>query len=365
MGESQVMFDTTFFNGKRVLLTGHTGFKGTWLSLILEYLGADVYGYSLEDSENSLFYKQASPGIIESCMGYIQDKNKVSEFVKKIRPEIVIHLASHSTLNRSDEIADYIFETNVSGLVYLLEAVRQVDSVRSVLIVTSDKCYKNLESSEGYKEDSVLGAQDPYSTSKACQELVTECYRKSFFSPEKLNIPIATARASNVIGGGDYNMTRLFPYLLDCFSRGITAEVRNPFAVRPWQNVLDVLGGYLTLVEKLYECSDADSVYSSAFNFGPDSDGFVSVGEAANILSGFFEKSSYIVSGSLTNVIETNILKLDSRKAREVLEWNQIYNFAETLEMSAKFIKRSSFESLRNIAMDNIKEYMRGVENGG
>lgn len=359
------MFDVEFFKDKKILLTGHTGFKGTWLSLMFEYLGADVYGFALENSENAMFFNQTSPRIIESCMGYIQDKNKILKFVKKIRPEIIIHFASHSTLNRSDEIADYIFESNISGLVNLLEAIRQVDSVKSVLVVTSDKCYKNIESSEGYSEDSVLGAQDPYSTSKACQELLTECYRRSFFSHEKLNIPIATARASNVIGGGDYNMTRLFPYLLDCFSKGITAEIRNPSAIRPWQNVLDVLGGYLTLVEKLYRCGDANSVYSSAFNFGPDSDGFVTVGDAANILSGFFEKSSYIVSGSLKNVIETNVLKLDSTKAHEILKWNQLYSFTETLKMSAEFIKRSYYENFRTIAMDNIKEYVRGVCDGG
>lgn len=154
------------------------------------------------------------------------------------------------------------------------------------MVVTSDKCYKNLESTLGYKEDSVLGAQDPYSTSKACQELITECYRRSFFERSKLNIPIATARASNVIGGGDYNLTRLFPYLLDCFSQNVVAEIRNPKAIRPWQNVLDVLGGYLALIQKLYESGNADSDYSSAFNFGPEPVGFATVERATDLLCG-------------------------------------------------------------------------------
>lgn len=357
------MFSIDFFKGKKILVTGHTGFKGTWLSLMLETLGADVYGYALEKSDETPFYKLSEPCIVESCFGFIQDKNKIIKFTERIQPEIIIHLASHSTLNKSAEITDYIFESNVSGLVNLLEAVRTTPSVKAVLVVTSDKCYNNLESLEAYKEESLLGAQDPYSTSKACQELITECYRKSFFSSENLNVPIATARASNVIGGGDFNLTRLFPYLLDCFSRGVTAEIRNPLAIRPWQNVLDVLGGYLTLVEKLYTSNNGNSVYTSAFNFGPNEDGFVTVKDAADILVGFFENAEYKTSGSLDNVIETNILKLDSSKAKNILNWRIMYSFKETLRMSAEFVKRAIDGNLREIAMDNIRRYMRGITN--
>ncbi len=347
-----------FFKGKKVLVTGHTGFKGTWLSLMLENLGAIVYGYALEGSEATPFFAEASPKIEESCMGLIQDRKKVYDFVTAAKPEIVIHLASHSTLNKGAEITDYIFDSNVTGVVNLLEAVRSTPSVKAVLIVTSDKSYKNIESDEGYTEDMELGAQDPYSTSKACQELITECYRRSFFSKDKLNIPIATARASNVIGGGDYNLTRLFPYLLDCFSNGKTAEIRSYDSIRPWQNVLDVLNGYLILVEKLYNSCDASEEFSSAFNFGPEKDGFVKVGEATELLTKEFENSEFIVSGEMKSVIETKILKLDSSKAKKVLGWSPKYTFEETIKMAADFQKRrNSGEPVRNIALDFINEY--------
>jgi len=358
------MFNRDFFKGKKILVTGHTGFKGTWLTLMLESMGSKVYGYALKESDEIPFYAQTRPLIIESCMDFIQNREKVYEFINRIRPEIIIHLASHSTLNKSTEITDYIFDSNVTGVVNLLEAVRKTDSVKSVLVVTSDKCYKNLESDSGYKEDSILGAQDPYSTSKACQELITECYRRSFFCSDKLNIPVATARASNVIGGGDYNLTRLFPYLLDCFSNGRNAEIRSPEAVRPWQNVLDVLGGYLTLVQKMYESQNADSAYSSAFNFGPDKDGFVTVREVAELLSEEFENADYMVTGSLKNVIETKILKLDSSKSRSLLGWTPVYCFKETVKMASEFKKRlNSNESARNIAMDMISGYMEVADN--
>lgn len=331
---------------------------------MLEYMGAETYGYALEGSEKTPFFAETYPEIAGSCMGYIQDKQKLLGFVKKTEPEIVIHFASHSTLNKSAEITGYIFDTNVTGLVNLLEAVREVGSVKTVLVVTSDKCYKNLESEVGYREDSVLGAQDPYSTSKACQELITECYRKSFFIPEKLNIPIATARASNVIGGGDYNLTRLFPYLLDCFSKGVQAEIRNPGAIRPWQNVLDVLWGYLLLIRKLYENCGDYSTYSSAFNFGPEPDGFVTVAEAAVILAKQFPDAHYKVSGSLKEVIETNILKLDSTKAKTLLGWKPAYSFEETIMQAAEFSKRrTAGDKTRNIALNFIDEFMKGKKN--
>lgn len=358
------MTDLNFFKNKKIFLTGHTGFKGTWLSLILEYLGAETYGYALEGSEKTAFFAETSPKIAGGRMGFIQDRERLLKFVTETKPEIVIHFASHSTLNKSAEITGYIFDTNVTGLVNLLEAVRAVNSVKAVLVVTSDKCYKNLESREGYREDSALGAQDPYSTSKACQELVTECYRKSFFGPDKLNIPTATARASNVIGGGDYNLTRLFPYLLDCFSKGVRAQIRNPEAVRPWQNVLDVLGGYLALVRRLYESGDGESDYASAFNFGPEPDGFVTVSQAAGMLAKQFPKADYRVSGSLESVVETNILKLDSTKAKAMLGWRPVYSFEDTIKRAAEFSKRSmSGEDTRSIALEFIDEYMKGKKN--
>ena len=253
------MVNKEFYRGKKIFLTGHTGFKGTWLSLMLEMLGAEVYGYALKPETE--FYARAFPKIKKSWEGYITNRELLQSALKEVEPDIVIHFASHSTLNQSYEITDYIFDTNVMGVVNLLEGIRKIKNVQSVLIVTSDKCYRNLESDEPYSEDSMLGAQDPYSTSKACQELLTECYRNSFFGTEALNIPIASARASNVLGGGDYNLNRLLPSLLHSFLNGKKAVIRNPQAIRPWQNVLDVLGGYLELTQKMVCARESDSVF--------------------------------------------------------------------------------------------------------
>lgn len=358
------MFDTNFFKGKKILITGHTGFKGTWLSLMLEKMGACLYGYALPGSEQTPFYMESGIHFVECRYGNIQDKEAVLDYVQKIQPEIVIHLASHSTLDKTGDLTEYIFDSNVMGVVNLLDAVKSIETVKAVLIVTSDKCYQNVESDIGYKETARLGAQDPYSTSKACQELVTECYRKSFFNKGRKNIPIATARASNVVGGGDYNLSRLFPYLLECFSNGDVAEIRSPKAIRPWQNVLDVLGGYLTLVQMSYESNDADGVYSSAFNFGPEEDGFQTVESAALLLQKNFEGSSLHVTEMKVNVIETKILKLDSLKAKEVLNWYPVYNFETTMKMAAEFKKRQNRnENVREIALDMINDYIEDRKN--
>lgn len=354
------MFERNFYKGKKVLVTGHTGFKGTWLLGILEQLGCQVYGYSLPLEKENNFYQELYSKIERSEYGLIQESQKVEKFVREIAPEIVIHLASHSTLDHEMKISQYVFETNVMGVVNLLEAVRNVNSVKAVLIVTSDKCYENQESGEKYNELSKLGAQDPYSTSKACQELVTECYRRTFFSDEKNRVRIATARASNVIGGGDDNLSRLFPYLLDCFSSQKVATIRKRNAIRPWQNVLDVLGGYLTLIQKLYEGSD-DSV-CSAFNFGPEDDGFVSVGEVAEKLKTEFAGAQFACTQLDDSVIETNILKLDNSKAKENLGWRPMYSFDETVKMVIEFEKRKKQEEIRDIVMDLTGRYLDMIE---
>lgn len=347
-----------FFKGKKVFLTGHSGFKGTWLSLMLEQLGAEVYGYAL--TPDTKFYQTAAPNIKKEYEGDIADKELLHSAVLEADPDIVIHFASHSTLNRSYEITDYIFHTNVMGLVNLLEAVRKLDRVKAVLVVTSDKCYKNLESDESYRENSVLGAQDPYSSSKACQELVTECYRNSFFGMELKNIPIATARASNVLGGGDYKYERLLPSLVKSFLEGKTAVIRSASSVRPWQNVLDVLGGYLKLIENMFENGRADSSYCEAFNFGPNDDGLITVGEMADKLLKYFPTANYMEEPNTERVKETKILKISSEKAHQVLNWHPVYHIDDTLEMAAMFaVRESQGESVRDICMEYIEDYMK------
>lgn len=347
-----------FYKDKKIFLTGHTGFKGTWLSLMLEKLGAKVYGYALKAETE--FYPKAKPRIEEEWEGYITDRELLQSALRKANPDIVIHFASHSTLNQSYEITDYIFNTNVMGVVNLLEGVRKTKSVQAVLIVTSDKCYRNLESDEPYGEDSVLGAQDPYSASKACQELVTECYRNSFFGREELNIPIATARASNVLGGGDYNLNRLLPSLLNSFLKGEQAVIRNPYAIRPWQNVLDVLGGYLTLVEKMAVEGNGNSTYCEAFNFGPNEDGLITVGAMAEKLCQYFPQGEVKIVSVEKSVKETGILKISSNKAKNILGWNPKYTIDDTLRMAAEFaIREHQGEPAREICMEYIDEYWK------
>lgn len=324
----------TFYQNKRVLVTGNTGFKGTWICKILEFLGAEVYGFALPDSETE-FYKSAAPSC-HSTWGDIRDIKAVSGVIEKSRPHIVIHLASHSTIDLKKELTKYIFETNTLGVVNILESLRHLSGTQAVLIVTSDKCYKNMESSVPYTEESLLGAQDPYSTSKAIQELVTECYYNTFFKSADLRV--ATARASNVIGGGDFNKSRLFPSIIDSFLHGKTALIRNPEAVRPWQNVLDVLYGYLLLLEKMVE-TDEKKNFCEPFNFGPENDGFVTVQEVAEQLRIYFPDGCYEVAGGNT-VKETNILKLDSTKAKQELGWMPKFTFRDTIGMTADFEKK-------------------------
>lgn len=323
-----------FYHNKRVLVTGNTGFKGTWICKILEYLGAEVYGFALPDSETE-FYKSAVP-LCHCTWGDIRDIKAVSGVIEENRPHIVIHLASHSTIDLKKELTKYIFETNTLGVVNILEALRHISGTQAVLIVTSDKCYKNMESPVPYTEENVLGAQDPYSTSKAIQELVTECYYNTFFKDTDLRI--ATARASNVIGGGDFNKSRLFPSIINSFLHEKTAFIRNPGAVRPWQNVLDVLYGYLLLIEKMVETNEKKE-FCTPFNFGPEKDGFVTVQEVAEQLKIYFPKGCYEVTGS-NMVKETNILKLDSTKAKRELGWAPKFTFKDTIGMTADFEKK-------------------------
>ena len=348
-----------FYKGKKILVTGHTGFKGTWLSLMLETLGACVYGFA-KNGEEQKFSSLANPKMAGEVLGDIRDQRSIIETLDEFQPEMIIHLASHSTLNEGDELTRYIFETNMMGVINLFEAVRGCKSVQAVLIVTSDKCYENKESAVGYSENDALGAQDPYSTSKAVQELITECYRKSFFQQGVNGVRIATARASNVIGGGDYNLTRLVPNVLECLVKGRPVEIRKPDAVRPWQNVLDVLYGYLLLMRALCETDALDNNICSAFNFGPNEDGFVAVRKVAEILAQQFSNAKIIVNEAKLGVKETTILKLKSDKAKKILGWNPQFGFEDTMKMAANFaIFENQGRDVKTICLDMINDFWR------
>ncbi len=328
--------DHSFWEGKRVLVTGHTGFKGTWMVQLLNALGAVVFGYAKEPDTH--FYKNAMGQVEKEFFGDINEQEKLEQFMQQVQPEILIHLASHSTVDKSNEKNAYIFQTNVMGVVHLMECVRKTASVKVVLVVTSDKCYQNKENGIPYEEQDALGAQDAYSTSKACQELVTESYRKTCFSGGEKQVAVATARASNVLGGGDYHYDRLVPSLIQGMLEDGKAKIRNGSARRPWQYVLDALGGYLILCKKMYEYPEAFQA-EAAFNFGPEPSGMVSVREIAELIAQEFDDAKIEEIESQSEVMETKTLLLSNRKAKEQLLWKPVYSIDEILKNVTAFAK--------------------------
>ena len=349
---------TEFYCGKRVMVTGHTGFKGTWLSIMLEKMGATVCGYSLP-LEKSSFFVKVQPKVYRSEEGNVIDAVKVKSVVESFQPEIVIHLASHSSLDGSMKIPEYILKTNFLGVLNVLESVRQVSSVKAVVVVTSDKCYQNREIQEPYTEEAPLGAKDPYSVSKVCQELLSQCYQDTFFENSTRKIGIATGRASNIIGNGDYNISRLMPYLLDCYTHGSLPQIRNSHAIRSWQYVLDVDYGYLLLAKKIYENIEHTKEYNGAYNFGPGEDGFMTVGMVADLLAKNFMTKRYqeIVSQDQIRK-EANILKLDSTKAEQVLGWKRRVSMEKALKLISEFAQNEARgESVSMLCRNRVQEY--------
>lgn len=350
---------SSFYQGKRVLITGHTGFKGTWLALLMEKFGARVCGYALPVNKFS-FYAQIKPEIEMEVEGDISDESRVLNTFEAFKPEIVFHLAAHSTLDGNMEIPHYILKTNVMGTLNVLEAIRKVKSVQAAVIITSDKCYMNRETNVAYNENDLLGARDPYGTSKVCQEFLKECYSDTFFNNTDRPIGISSARASNLIGIGDYNISRLMPYLLESFSNGQIPNIRNPHAIRSWHYVIDVLWGYMLLAKKNYEYAESKE-YNGAYNFGPDDDGIVDVGTVARMVGQCFGVDSFNIVKTDSHVgKEANILKLDSTKAKEMLDWCSIYSLKDAIETITSFIKKQrNGEDAGILAREQINEYLK------
>jgi CDP-glucose 4,6-dehydratase len=301
-----------------VLVTGHTGFKGAWLCLWLARLGAQVTGFSLApDSEPNLFTLARVGNGMQSLIGDLREAGAVDTALRAAQPEVVFHLAAQSLVRRSYAEPVQTFATNVTGTVHLLEAVRAAPSVRAVVVVTSDKCYENRGIDRGYVEDDPLGGFDPYSASKGCAEIVTACWRRSFFSGPGA-AAIASARAGNVIGGGDWAEDRLLPDLIRAFERGTTARIRNPAAIRPWQHVLEPLAGYLQLSEALL----ADGAqHAHGWNFGPDAGSNATVGTVADLAAGAWGPGAAWDTDGGVHPHEAGILMLDAGQARRELGW--------------------------------------------
>lgn len=329
----------SFWKGKRVFLTGHTGFKGSWLSLWLQKLGANVTGFSLPPSTSpSLFEAAAVDEGMHSVFGDIRDGEQLKQVMSDVGPEIVIHMAAQALVRESYVNPVDTYSINVMGTVNVLDAVRTLKTVKSVLVVTSDKCYENKEWVWGYREIDPVGGYDPYSSSKACAELIAASYRSSFFNPadhKDHGVSIATARAGNVIGGGDWSVDRLIPDVVSSIESGQTVKIRNPDAIRPWQHVLEPLFGYLTLCERLYE----DNSYAGAWNFGPSADDAKSVGW---IVEQLFSKWGLPPNWEVRDknaLHEAHYLKLDCSKSQSLLKAGARWNLDEALSSIVEWQK--------------------------
>lgn len=326
--------DLSFYKGKRVFITGHTGFKGSWLCALLVKAGAIVTGYALKPpTEPNLFRLTGLEGRITSIIGDVRDMDSLKSAFDAAQPEIVLHLAAQPIVRDSYSNPRYTYETNVMGTVNLLECVRQSESVKSVLNVTTDKVYKNNEWCWGYREDEPLDGFDPYSNSKSCSELVTHSYINCFFADK---VAISTARAGNVIGGGDFANDRIIPDCVRAMAAGKVIAVRNPYSTRPYQHVLEPLAVYLMIAQKQYE----DMSYAGFYNVGPDECDCVTTGELVELFCRCWgEGASWAYQSEDNASHEANFLKLDCSRIKTVFGWKPRWHISECMDMTCRFSK--------------------------
>jgi len=354
------MLDSSFWSGKSVLITGHTGFKGSWLSLWLSALGARVHGYSQAPNTEPNLYDLAQIGTLsDSKIADINDATQLGDYIASAQPDIVFHLAAQALVRESFTDPVTTLQTNVMGTVNVLEAVRRCQSVKALVVVTSDKCYQNNEWHWGYRENEPLGGHDPYSASKACAELVVQAWRLSFMSttsPQGHSCAVASARAGNVIGGGDWSKDRLIPDVLNSISQGQDIVLRNPNAIRPWQHVLEPLAGYLLLAQKLSE--DGQS-WAEAWNFGPhDSDARPVSSVVSSLLHRLNSKNQW-TTPEAQQPHEAQHLKLDCSKAADRLGWTPVWGLDDTLaDIAAWHHAFNQDEDMRSVSLKTIQRYM-------
>ena len=319
--------NSIFWKNKRVLITGHSGFKGSWLSIWLNSLGSNVMGYSQEPiTKHSLFYEAKVNSLVNSVIGDIRDYKFLESTIKDFAPEIIFHMAAQPLVRKSYEEPIKTYEINLMGTANLLEVVRRCKSVNTLINVTTDKCYSNKEILRGYKETDELGGKDPYSNSKACSELVTQAYRESFYKDRKLGI--ATARAGNVLGGGDWAEDRLIPDVLKSIYENKMLILRNPKSIRPWQYILDLLVGYILLAQNL---SNDYVKFSGAWNFGPDDNNLRNVKWVVDFLSSKLDNLKITIENNLSNLPEAGLLNLDISKSKKLLKWYPKMSLEQTL----------------------------------
>lgn len=348
-----------FWWGRKVFLSGHTGFKGSWLSLWLQQMGATVTGYSLQPPSSPNLFELADVATgMQSIQGDLLDVDRLIAAVAEQQPEIVFHLAAQPLVRRSYIAPEETYAINVMGTLHLLEAVRQTPSVKAVVVITTDKCYENHEWCWPYRESDALGGYDPYSSSKACVEILTDSYRRSFFSAVgQRTVAIATARAGNVIGGGDWAADRIVPDIVRAFSKGETLLLRNPLALRPWQHVLEPLRGYLMLAERLYEDGGA---FAEAWNFGPETTEARSVKWIVERFAEGWPGASWSVD-SAGQPHEAQLLQLDCSKVRTRLSWRSALTLEQGVELTRQWYQTycRTGGSMREFTLEQIKNYSR------
>ena len=355
--------NANFWKGKRVFLTGHTGFKGSWTVLCLQRLGAIIKGYSLAPNTNpSLFEIANIHDGIESEFGDVRDLGKLKKSLLDFSPEIVIHMAAQPLVRLSYKNPVDTYQTNVIGTVNLFEAVRACESVIAVVNVTTDKCYENDERTWGYGENEAMGGHDPYSSSKGCSELVTSTYRRSFFG-DKSAVSLASARAGNVIGGGDWSQDRLIPDALKAFDKNKPVVIRNPLATRPWQHVLEPISGYLLLAENLYLNG---KIYAEAWNFGPKDECVKSVGEVMDYLVTLWPAEvSWVLDGS-EQPHEAESLRLNISKVKKRLKWRPTWDLNKALQSIIEWHQSwLNGEDMRCVMLSQINNYENKLKDMG
>lgn len=359
-----VNFESLFggvYKNKKVLLTGHTGFKGSWLALWLQQMGAIVYGYSLEndDEVNHLSLLNLD---IEEKIDDIRNGEILQQYFNEIQPDIVFHLAAQALVRKSYDDPVETFSTNVMGTLNIFEASRKTPSVKAIINVTTDKCYENKEWEWGYRENEAMGGYDPYSASKGCSELLTSSYRNSYFNNndygEKHDVLLASGRAGNVIGGGDWAADRLIPDIIKAAAIKKTVLIRNPLATRPWQHVLEPLSGYLTLGYKLLqkEISVADG-----WNFGPDIHSNLQVGDIVKLSNEYWSAIQTEISKNTNEHHEANLLMLDCTKANKTLKWKAVWDLDKTIDKTISWYK-SYYENNKVLSLEDLTEYISDAQ---
>lgn len=355
----KMVMNPEFWNGRRVFLTGHTGFKGSWLSLWLQELGAELTGYALEPPTNPSLFEEAGVATgMTSVLGDVCDLDSLVRVMTEARPEVIIHMAAQSLVRQSYAQPLETYRTNVLGAASVFEAARSMSGLRAIINVTTDKCYENREWHWAYRENDMLGGYDPYSSSKACSEIVTAAYRSSFFNPDDYaqhSIALASARAGNVIGGGDWARDRLIPDIVSAFDAGIPVQIRYPDAIRPWQHVLEPLAGYLTLAERL--CQDG-ALFSRAWNLGPSEQDARPVSWIVKTMAEKWgEGARWEVDGG-QHPHEATYLKLDTSCARTELAWHPVLSLESALELVVEWAKACRAKrNPRQITIEQIQRY--------